>query len=255
MAVAATGTPVVLVLVAGRPIGSPAVHDAAAAVLMAWLPGERGGGGDRRRAGRRTSAPAASSRSAIPRSSGQIPVFYGHKVSGGRSHWKGEYVDMSNQPALPVRPRALVLDVRHRPDRDLRSDRRPGRHGRRLGDGPQRRRVRADEVVQLYSRDPVASVTRPVLELQAFARVTLDPGESATVDFEIAVADLGFHDRIGRVRRRARRGPLLRRHVGRRPDAAGTVTIKGDAGGRRPAHVRQHRLRPAGPIGAAPRQL
>ena len=54
-------------------------------------------------------------------------------------------------------------------------------------------------MVQLYSRDPIASVTRPVLELQAFARVALDPGGSvATIDFEVAVADLGFHDRTGR---------------------------------------------------------
>ena len=50
----------------------------------------------------------------------------------------------------------------------------------------------ADEVVQLYSRDPVASITRPVLELQGFARVGLDPGGSARVTFHLHVASLGF---------------------------------------------------------------
>ena len=52
-----------------------------------------------------------------PRSSGQIPVFYGHKVSGGRSHWRGEYVDMSNRAAVPVRARPRILDVQLGPRR------------------------------------------------------------------------------------------------------------------------------------------
>jgi beta-glucosidase len=52
-----------------------------------------------------------------------------------------------------------------------------------------------DEVVQLYVRDPVASVTRPVLELKSFARVELAAGESRTVTFETPVSQLGFYDR------------------------------------------------------------
>lgn len=191
LAVAATGTPVVVVLVAGRPIGSPAIHAAASAVLMAWLPGEAG--------------PAAIADALVgivspggklpvsyPRSSGQIPLFYAHKLSGGRSHWKGEYVDMSNEPLYPfgfgltysrfelvaeplavgtvaagetVSISAIVSNVGQR---------------------------RADEVVQVYSRDEVASITRPVRELQGFARLTLDPGASARVTFRVPVDALGF---------------------------------------------------------------
>ena len=99
-AVAATGTPVVLVLVAGRPIGSPAVHAAAAAVLMAWLPGEQGGTAIADVLSGAVS-PGGKLPITYPRSSGQIPIFYGHKVSGGRSHWKGAYVDLSNEPLYP----------------------------------------------------------------------------------------------------------------------------------------------------------
>jgi beta-glucosidase len=52
-----------------------------------------------------------------------------------------------------------------------------------------------DEVVQLYVRDPVAAVTRPVLELKGFARVTVAAGASKQVTFTLPVAQLGFHDR------------------------------------------------------------
>ena len=89
--VVATGTPVVLVLVAGRPYGSPA-HEQCAAVLLAWLPGQEGAeaivdtlvG---------TVSPGGKLPVSYPRSSGHIPVFYGHKATGGRSHPKGDYAD------------------------------------------------------------------------------------------------------------------------------------------------------------------
>ncbi len=227
-AVAATGTPVVLVLVAGRPIGSPAVHAAASAVVMAWLPGERGGGaigdalcGD--------TSPGGKLPISYPRSSGQIPVFYGHKVSGGRSHWRGEYVDMSNLPLYPfghglsystfaIDPIAISDPIVAPGDTIVVSA-----TVRNVGD------VRADEVVQVYSRDPIASVTRPVLELQSFARVTLDPGASTTVDFEIAVADLGFHDRsLAYVVEPGEVNFFVGSSAGELAPL-GTVTIKGDA--------------------------
>ena len=227
LAVAATGTPVVLVLVAGRPSGSPAVHAAAAAVLHAWLPGEAGADAI---ADALIGAvnPGGKLPVSYPRSSGQIPVFYGHKVSGGRSFWRGEYVDMSNSPLYPfgfglsyttfeVEPVALDDPIVTTGDTLTVSV-----AVRNTG------RLHGDEVVQIYTRDPVASVTRPVLELQAFARVSLDPGEQTMVDFEVAVADLGFHDRTGRYV--VEPGEI---HVFVGTSAtdltlAGTLTVKGD---------------------------
>jgi beta-glucosidase len=194
LAVAATGTPVVLVLLAGRPIGSPAVHDAAAAVLMAWLPGERGGGAI---AGALVGEFSPGGRLPVnyPRHSGQIPTYYAHKVSGGRSHWKGEYVDMSNEPlyrfghGLGYSDFEIAVDVVTGDVVTVDDSVRVSASVTNRGD-----RV-ADEVVQLYTRDPVASITRPVLELQGFARLTLDPGASAGVVFDVPVAALGFTGR------------------------------------------------------------
>jgi beta-glucosidase len=194
LAVAATGTPVVLVLVAGRPIGSPAVHEAAAAVMMAWLPGECGPAAIADALVGRAS-PGGKLPISYPRSSGQIPVFHSHKVSGGRSHWKGEYVDMSNEPLYPF-GHGLSYSTFELEVEALHGDEvRPGDTvtvSATLTNSGQRR---ADEVVQLYSRDPVASITRAVQELQGFVRVTLDPGESTRVGFELPVDALGFTGR------------------------------------------------------------
>jgi beta-glucosidase len=193
-AVLATGTPVVLVLVVGRPIGSAALHEACAAVLVAWLPGEEGGeaiaevlAGD--------AAPGGKLPISYPRSVGQVPVFYGHKVSGGRSHWKDDYVDA---PTAPLHPFGHGLAYTTFALSGVETG--PGEvswhdavttsvtvtnTGDRAG----------DEVVQLYVRDPVASTTRPVLELASFARLGLAPGEARTVTFTTPVGQLGFHDR------------------------------------------------------------
>ena len=113
-----------------------------------------------------------------PRAVGQVPVFYAHKASGGRSHPNGDYVDLPAQPALPVRSRAQLHDVRavrcaRSASRRVLVERRARRRRRR---SPTRENGSGDEVVQLYIRDPQASITRPVLELKSFVRVALDAG-------------------------------------------------------------------------------
>jgi beta-glucosidase len=193
-AVAGTGTPVVLVLVAGRPYGGTILHERCAAVLLAWLPGQEGAAaiaetlvGD--------ANPGGKLPVSYPRSSGQIPVYYGHKISGGRSHWKGDYVD---GPAAPLYPFGHGLsytsfaleDVSVRraevsPTETITVDVTVSNTGDRAG----------DEVAQLYVRKPHASVTRPVLELKSFVRVELAAGDSRRVTFDVPVAQLGFHGR------------------------------------------------------------
>jgi beta-glucosidase len=193
-AVLDTGTPVVLVLVAGRPIGSADLHERCAAVLMAWLPGEAGGAaiadvliGD--------VNPGGKLPITYPRSVGQIPVYYGHKLSGGRSHWKGDYVD---SPASPLYPFGHGISYTTFALSDASTARDEVSWNESISttvtltntggrDG--------DEVVQLYVRDPSASVTRPVLELKGFVRISLGAGESRRVTFDSPVGQLGFHDR------------------------------------------------------------
>ena len=193
-AVVATGTPVVLVLVTGRPSASAWAHENCEAVIAAWLPGEEGAAaivdvlaGD--------FNPGGKLAMSHPRTVGQIPVFYGHKISGGRSHWKGDYVDGPSGPLYPF-GHGLSYTTFELSEIAVTSGEVGWNHtiavtvrvtntGQRDG----------DEVVQLYIRDPGASVTRPVLELKAFTRIELAAGQSAQVAFGLPVGQIGFYDR------------------------------------------------------------
>jgi beta-glucosidase len=193
-AVLATGTPVVLVLVAGRPAASAALHEACAAVVMAWLPGEEGAEAIADVLVGEVN-PGGKLPISYPRTSGQVPVFYAHKVSGGRSHPKGDYVDSPSRPLYPfghglsyttfALSEAAVREEVVAWDESFTVEVTVANTGTRSG----------DEVVQLYVRDPQASVTRPVLELKSFLRIELEPGQSKRVTFEVPAAQLGFYDR------------------------------------------------------------
>ena len=193
-AVVATGTPTVVVLINGRPLAVPWIAEHAPAVLEAWVPGEEGGAavadvlfGD--------VNPGGKLPISLPRGVGQVPVYYGHKPSGGRSQWKGDYVGSSTRPLFPfghglsftefeygglqiVPAQAAATDA-------VRVCAEVTNIGRRAG----------EEVVQLYLHDAVASVTRPVKELRGFKRIGLAPGEKRTLTFDLAVSQLGFFDR------------------------------------------------------------
>jgi beta-glucosidase len=193
-AVLAAGTPTVLVLVAGRPCGSAELHERCAAVVHAWLPGEAGAHAiadvlDG------SANPGGKLPITYPRSVGQLPTYYAHKVSGGRSHWKGDYVDAPSTPLYPFghglgyAPLEIVSAALRDPVATFGGsvvvDVEVANEGDREG----------DEVVQLYVRDPHASVTRPVIELKGFKRLAVGPGETRHLTFEVPVAQLGFYDR------------------------------------------------------------
>ncbi len=193
-AVLATGTPVVLVLVTGRPLTLTWMTDEIPAILEAWLPGEEGGNavadilfGDANPGGKLTMS--------FPRHAGQIPVFYNHRPSGGRSHWQEDYVETSVKPQYPF---GFGLSYTEFTIDNLEIA--PGQV--QAGDavtisvavtntGPRA----GDEVVQLYTHTTATGITRPVKELKGFKRVTLEPGETRTVRFTLAANQLGFYDR------------------------------------------------------------
>jgi beta-xylosidase len=190
-AVAATGTPVVVVLVSGRPLAIPREAALAAAVLHAWVPGEAGPAaiaevlfGD--------VSPGGKLPVTVPRHVGQVPLYYAHKPSGGRSMWHQDYVDGSHLPLWPfghglsysrfelsglrLSSSTVPVDGEVAISVDVAN----------VGDRT------ADEVVQLYLRDLHASITRPVKELKGFVRVTLSARERCTVGFTLAAEQLAF---------------------------------------------------------------
>jgi len=194
-AVAGTGTPVVVVHIGGRPGGSVAVHESAVAVLEAWVPGP---------AGARAIVDALVGRVnpggklplSFPRSSGHVPVYYRQKVSGGRSHWKGDYADGSVTPLYAFGHGLSYTTFRVEAVQVAPAIVRPGESATVHVDVFNTGSRDGDEVVQLYIRDPRARITRPLLELKAFARVTVPAGERCRVGFTVPVGQLGFYDRV-----------------------------------------------------------
>jgi beta-glucosidase len=197
-AIAATGTPIVLVLVAGRPLAIEATAARSAAVLHAWCPGDEGPVavadvlfGD--------ANPGGKLPVTVPRHVGQIPIHYAHKPSGGRSHWHDDYVDGSH---LPLWPFGYGLSYTRFEVSGLELDRRTIDPAGEVAVSVEVENVggrEGDEVVQLYARDVEASVTRPVKELRGFARVRLAAGERRRVTFRLAAEQLAFTGLDGRL--------------------------------------------------------
>jgi beta-glucosidase len=190
-AVARTGTPVVVVVLSGRVHTLDRIAGLAGALVMLVPPGEEGGHGladvltGRVNAGGRLPV-------SLPRSVGQIPLFAETRSGGDRAMFFKDYID---GPVSPLFPFGHGLSYTHFSYSDLQADFRatsdPVQISVRVSnDGP----VAGDEVVQLYVRDEMASVARPVMQLVGFTRVTLDTGESETVSFAVHPSRLAFHN-------------------------------------------------------------
>jgi len=193
-ALKALGKPIAVVLINGRPASTVAIADQADALIEGWYLGEQGGNamadvlfGD--------VDPGGKLPVTIPRSVGQLPMFYNHKPSAHRG-----YLFDSARPLFPFgwglsyssftlgAPRLSAARIGTGGTVDVSVDVR--NTGKRAG----------DETVQIYVRDLVSSVTRPVKELKAFRRVALAPGESRTVTFTLTPEAFAmWNDRMTRV--------------------------------------------------------
>lgn len=189
-----TGTPIVLVLVNGRPVTLKWMAEQIPAIVEAWLPGEEGANAIADVLFGATN-PGGKLPITFPRSVGQVPIYYGHKPSGGRSQWLVDYVETSVEPQYPF---GFGLSYTTFSISNLRLDRtqaKPGESVAISADVTNTGTRSGDEVVQLYVRLNGASVTRPIRELKGFQRVTLQPGETRTLTFALPVNMLAYYDR------------------------------------------------------------
>jgi beta-glucosidase len=187
--VVATGTPVVLVLLTGRPYAVDWALERCAAVVQAFFPGEEGGTAVAGVLSGRVN-PSGRLPVSLPRSAGAQPYSYLHPALG-------EGDEVSNLPTTSPAPfgHGLSYTTFVRSDLEVEGD--------TPTDGALRVRVRVtntgeragDDVVQLYGRDLVATVTRPVAQLLGYRRVHLEPGESAVVELRVPTTRLAFAGR------------------------------------------------------------
>lgn len=194
----AAGKPIVLLLLTGRPLLLEEIEPLVDAVLVAWHPGTMGGPAV---ADLLTGAANPSGRLPVswPRRVGQLPLFYAHKNTGrpapldAGDRYYTRYLDAPNSPHFPfgfgLSYTTFAYDELRLASPTLRADGPPLTVRVRVRNTGSRA---GEEVVQLYVRDRVGSVTRPVRELKGFAKIALAPGEARTVEFQITPADLAF---------------------------------------------------------------
>lgn len=188
--IAATGKPTIVVLIGGSAITMGKWLDRVSGLVDAWYPGEEGGGavadvlfGEYNPAGRLPIT--------FPVAEGQLPLYYNHKPTGRGD----DYLDLTGQPLFPFgfglsyttfEYSALTIEPSAIDARGTAQVRCIVKNtGTRAG----------DEVVQLYLRDVLASVARPIIELRGFQRVHLEPGEERAVSFALAREQLQMLDR------------------------------------------------------------
>lgn len=187
-ALAETGIPMVGVIISGRPLALTNVEDHFDAILYGWQLGQETGTAVADLLVGRVS-PSGKMPVSIPRNVGQIPAYYYHKPTARRGYAFAE------SGALYPFGYGLSYSSFELSEPSLTTDTitRDGTTSVRVsvtntGD------VQADEIVQMYIRDQVSSVTRPVKELKGFQRVSLAPGETQTVELPITTSALQFYN-------------------------------------------------------------
>jgi beta-glucosidase len=189
--------PVVVVLMNGRPLAIQWLHDNVPAIVETWFLGSEHGSatadvlfGDANPAGR---LPAT-----FPRVTGQVPIYYAHRNTGRppsvQNKYSSKYLDVSFDPLYVFGHGLSYTTFEYGAPTVSATTMRPGDTLRVDVEVTNTGRVAGEEVVQLYLRDEVASIARPVRELKGFRRVLLASGERRTVRFTLDVSDLAFYD-------------------------------------------------------------
>ncbi len=192
-----TGKPVVVVLLNGRPLTIPWLKENVNAILEAWYPGISTSYavtnvlfGDYNPDGK---LPVT-----FPRHVGQVPIHYNHKNTGRphdpTNHYTSYYMDLENSPLFPF-GYGLSYTTFEYSDLTLEKNQiKKDELLKVLVKVKNTGKYEGKEVVQLYIRDLVGSVTRPVKELKDFQKISLKPGETKTVEFTITPEKLKFYD-------------------------------------------------------------
>jgi beta-glucosidase len=209
-----TGKPVIAVILAGRPLTLAPIVDEVDAILYAWHPGTMGGEAIAELLFG-TASPSGKLPVTFPRLVGQIPIYYNHKNTGKPPNAE-ELIDLETidkrapQTSVgmsafhldtcftPLFPFGFGLSYAHFSYDNIRVSSSELEIGQTLtisADLTNCGDVAADEVAQLYVRDLVGNVTRPVRELKGFRRVRVEPGQTLTVEFKLRAEDLAFYGR------------------------------------------------------------
>ncbi len=200
MALLKTGKPVVLVLFTGRPLALKWENENVPAILNVWFGGSEAGSaiadvlfGDVNPSGKLTTT--------FPQNVGQVPIYYSHKNTGRplpEGKWfqkfRSNYLDVSNDPVYPFGFGLSYTNFTYSTVELNRSSIKPTENLTATVTVTNTGAIAGKEVVQLYIRDMVGSITRPVKELKGFQKIELKAGESKKVSFSISVNDLKFYN-------------------------------------------------------------
>jgi beta-glucosidase len=186
------GVPIVLVVLAGRPLTIGREVDLADAVLYAWHPGVEGGYAIAEMLFG-LAAPSGRLPVTFPRTVGQVPIYYNHRNTGrppAKDVYCSRYIDLPIEPLFPF---GYGLSYTRFSYTNMQVTAQPHDGSFALcADVTNTGDVAGTEVAQLYIRDLVGSVTRPVKELKGFERVELQPGETKQVRFHLQREQLSF---------------------------------------------------------------
>ena len=193
-----TGKPLVLVMMSGRPLTIEEENEIADAILFTWHPGVEAGNAIANVLFGKTN-PSGKLTATFPRNVGQIPIYYAKRNTGRPQEgetftkFKSNYLDVPNSPLFPFGYGLSYTTFNYK---NLKLNREMIQENDTIEvsvDVSNTGIYDGEEVVQLYVRDVMASITRPLKELKGFKKVHIKKGETITINFNISSTDLAFY--------------------------------------------------------------